>query len=428
MKKVLVVSNNPASNTENNGKTLNFLFSGWPSDRLAQIYFNNEVPTGSSFDNFYKLTGLDQLMANISYNNRCSAGRSISRSSPVGRPSLRSGFISFFKKVINKRFEALKLLARDFSFFGIGGNSRVLRWIDSFNPECIFLVAGNCCFSIDFAVYVSKVKSIPIILYITDDYLISGQAVGPLSDFHRRKLTVRFHKVFSESKCVFVISEYMAKAYFDKFGVTCNTLVNCARVDLRRRPVRTNECLRFVYSGGLHLGRYLSIIQFARILKIAASKLNVTYQFDVFSGQGLDKNKEYEFHENSINFQGGVDWMALQDELISSDFLLHVESFEPENVRKTMFSVSTKLPEYLSSGSCVIAYGPKDVASIRFIKDNFLGVVLSENDDESVKLLMSVIKSKRQRSRYADRSRSYFDTYLAPEVQQAKLYNLINED
>ena len=60
--RVLVVSNNAFSKVGNNGKTLASFFKKFPSDKIAQLYFNSEIPSDNEYKNFFRVTDNEILM------------------------------------------------------------------------------------------------------------------------------------------------------------------------------------------------------------------------------------------------------------------------------------------------------------------------------------------------------------------------------
>ncbi len=54
-KRVLLLGHNSLSDTKANGKVLTSLFSKWPREKIAQLYFWNEWPSMTICDNFFRL-------------------------------------------------------------------------------------------------------------------------------------------------------------------------------------------------------------------------------------------------------------------------------------------------------------------------------------------------------------------------------------
>ena len=94
----------------------------------------------------------------------------------------------------------------------------------------------------------------------------------------------------------------------------------------------------------------------------------------------------------------------------SSDFLVHAESFDSENKKVTMLSISTKIPEYLSSNRCIVAIGPSEIASINLIKENDLGIVLSDyvTLEQNAQILAATIANIEIYNGYCERAAQYF--------------------
>jgi len=86
-----------------------------------------------------------------------------------------------------------------------------------------------------------------------------------------------------------------------------------------------------------------------------------------------------EFRKSGINFKGAVEGIQLRSSILDSDVLLHVESDDSFNRSLTKLSVSTKIPEYLMSGRLVLGFGPEEVASMKILADNKIGVVISSS-------------------------------------------------
>ena len=135
-----------------------------------------------------------------------------------------------------------------------------------------------------------------------------------------------------------------------------------------------------VYSGGLTLGRSEALCEFSMLAIQAGSMAGFQVRVIVHSMEPLDEDLQKTFDSNHIIFRGGLSSSKLKAALQSADFLLHVESDREEFKSKTKLSISTKIPEYLSTGVCVIAYGPADISSIKLIKDNCIGIVVAVSD------------------------------------------------
>ncbi|MCX6624335.1 MAG: hypothetical protein NTY38_25390, partial [Acidobacteria bacterium] len=82
-------------------------------------------------------------------------------------------------------------------------------------------------------------------------------------------------------------------------------------------------------------------------------------------------------HE-ALEFRGGLDAAGVRQVIEESDILVHVESMNRVSRKLTRLSLSTKIPQYLASGRCILAVGPAEVASIRYIQDHEAGMVVTD--------------------------------------------------
>lgn len=59
--KVLIISHNVFSKTDNMGKTLSTYFSSFKSDELAQFYIHSQIPTLDICSNYYRITDKEAI-------------------------------------------------------------------------------------------------------------------------------------------------------------------------------------------------------------------------------------------------------------------------------------------------------------------------------------------------------------------------------
>ena len=76
---------------------------------------------------------------------------------------------------------------------------------------------------------------------------------------------------------------------------------------------------------------------------------------------------------------------------------MHCESFDATEVKYFKYSMSTKIPEYLSVGRPILCYGPNDVCTVSYLRENEVGFVV-ENDQE---LIMAINKLQDIKTRVA---------------------------
>jgi hypothetical protein len=105
---------------------------------------------------------------------------------------------------------------------------------------------------------------------------------------------------------------------------------------------------------------------------------------------------------------------------LESNVLVHAESFDESTRLYTRLSLSTKIPQYLMAGRCVLAYGPAELASIRYVVETGAGLAVStENVDKLAGELEKLISSPALRQAYAERARrAALDRHDAEEERE----------
>lgn len=298
--------------------------------------------------------------------------------------------------LIKKKSSTLALF-RDLMWkFGTWDSKELNEWIQQFKPTEIFAVLGGCIFTHRIAITLSDRYNIPLSTYFTDDYIIGNISTNILQRIHHRQLEKVYIKTLAVSKKSFVIGEKMQEAYQSFFHREFGILVNGIDLKLysKFKPKKIEEQRPIIvsYIGGLHLNRWQSIVNLARI----TSKLDkYCLEYRVFCVSSPDNYILSAFAKAGVLYCGSLDSEGVLKQMEKSHFLLHIESFDDKNRIYTRFSISTKIPEYMASRRGIIAYGPSDVASIEIFKKNKLGCVLTELDTEEMikeKVIMFIQK------------------------------------
>ena len=161
-----------------------------------------------------------------------------------------------------------------------------------------------------------------------------------------------------------------------------NTLL---MMKIRSLDPSRNEIVTIVYAGGLHLDRLSSIEILAKYVENLSSNVRIK----VFSGDSADsKVRKRMSCYKRVELMDPVTSDALRGILRNADILLHVESFDAYYASRTRYSLSTKIPEYLSFGKPILAIGPEFVASMRHLQECSICITQPEVEITKVKRLL----------------------------------------
>lgn len=370
--KVIVIANNPFSKYNNNGKTLEAIFSCFNKEELCQLFFR---PVGNDIDwdfckSFFLVTDQD-LVGKFIHPFRSVVGREIVKDN-----------VSFDETNLAKtpgNAFSWKRLTREYLWKTRLWKTRALdEWLNRENPDLIFFVGGNSAFAYDVVDYIKKSRKLNVVTFFTDDYIIHPIYPNAFSRMHLKMLKKKYVKIISESTRKYCIGEQMANEYSNYYNTSFGSVMNLIDVGVYRPKENTHHIFRKIsYFGGLHLNRWTVISRLASLLPSGL-------ELHVYTFQPIDGQIKESFDNAHVIYHDGVTGDNLSAAISDSDALLHVESDDPHYKAITMLSVSTKIPEYLEACRPVLAVGPTEVASIRLIKDNKVGFVIDSTLDDTL--------------------------------------------
>lgn len=376
--RVLIVTVNPLSSTSNNGKTFASFFEGYPKECIAQLYFHREIPTSNVCDNYYKISDEDIInnILKISKN----IGKKVCRETIVER---------LIPENINNKLKksSMARLARSFLWTSLDlERGDVQQWLDKFNPEIIFFCGGDANYLYNNVLKISRNYNAKIIYYITDDYVLPYFSLNIFTLLNRIWTRNVFKKISNNSSLVLTIGDKMTRIYKEKYGIESKKIMNLVElkeIEIHDKILKNNN-LKFVYVGGLHSNRWKSLSLIGKSLE-RIEKKGLKGELKIYSQYQPEEKILAEMNNKYFsNYCGSLDSEGVKKILDDADVLVHVESFDRNSKMITYLSISTKIPEYMSAGKCILAIGPKDVASIEYLVETNSGYVITSMEDNDI--------------------------------------------
>lgn len=427
MPKFLIISHNSFSKTSNNGKSLESIFGNYSKENLAQLFFSqNEDPDFTFCNNYFKITDTD-IIKNLITLSKSNGGiiNCNSNTNSFSKNKFKNYIFKFLKKNASKI-----ILFRDLLWkVGKWKTPALFKWIKNFNPDIIFYVGGNNGFSHDIATYIQDKYSLPLVTFFTDDYLINPKYDNLLSKIQHHRMNKFYHRTIKKSSLCFTIGELMSKEYSNYFKKDFLYIMNSIPIEPYIIPDKRNNKITISYIGGLHLNRWKMICEFAQIINQIGSSYILS--INVYTTTSLTQEMLQSFTNNHINYRGAVFGTELNKAFNDTDLLLHVESNEQYYRSLTKLSVSTKIPEYLATGKCIIGYGPIEVASMRLLSDNNIGIVISSDNNNNYQGLATALEDYNFRIEIGkngyDFANKYFETKYVREKFHNNIINIIKK-
>lgn len=370
--KILIISHNAFSESVNMGKTLVSYFNDFNANDIAQFYIQAEVPTVDVCKNYYRVTDKDMVKSIFGKKVGCVLGEN---DIEYGRKNVKN-YEGVEKKLHNragKRTPMTYVLRNLLWKLGHWNSKKLKKWIDDFSPDCVFFASGDYSFMYDIALKTAQSRNIPLYVSCMDDYYINNNNKGKFLGTVQYKYYLKHVKKTMEyASAIFCICDSMTEKYSEFFNKKCVTIHTAASFD---EPLSSDKNGKISYIGGLSYGRYVQLADIGRELK----KLGM--ELDVYAPEKSDQIQSYMSAENGINYHGRVSAKEVKEIMAQSMAVVHTESFDEEIKDKVRYSVSTKIADSLMSGTCIFAYGPDDIASVKYLKDNNAAYCVTSKDD-----------------------------------------------
>ena len=401
--KVLVVSHNLISQTTNMGKTLRSYFRDFSPDEVAQFYIHSEVPVdGSICKNYYRFTDVDAVRSVLLPGNRGQLFGAEDIQEDRKHPREDTGALASAYQVGRKRTAGV-YLARELVWkLSRWSNPKLWEWVERFQPDVVFLASGDYGFIYDIAREIADRVNKPLVVSCVDDYYLHEKGEETLFrriHLHGFMRTVR--KTIGRTSALCVICPSMKKEYEKLFGKLCYVLHTPAE---KRNLQRAQAPEGIAYLGNVNLGRNEQLACMGRALQKIVDP-EVPKYIDVYSGEKDPDILKVLTGENGIHFHGEVSSEQVAEIMNSAAAVIHTESFDEKLRRSVRFSVSTKIPDCMTNGPCLIAYGPEEVASISYLQET--GAAWTITDPETLEAkLKEILTNQPLREQIAARART----------------------
>ena len=384
--KVLIIGQ-PFNNNFGGGITQANLFSGWDKEKIAVVctdhMFNN---LNTEICDTYYLLGSEEYKWNFPFNllQRKVLSGSVKVKKSNDKPGLVSAKAKFRTKIIDKYFYPfLEYIGLFHSISKITLSDKLCKWLDEYNPDIIYAQATSregVLFCQLLQEYVKK----PMIYHVMDDWPSTISQKGLFKNFWHKKIDRELRALLDKSTILLSISHDMAEEYKTRYGKNFITFHNPIEIDFWKSHQRKNYELgttpSILYAGRIGPGIETSLETIAK----AIEKVNIQFSRTVkFILQTKDKPLWVDTY-NCVTHKAMVPYEELPRVFAEADFLYLPYDFSDESIRFIKYSMPTKAPEYMISGTPVIMFGPGETALMKDGQRNSWAKVVTENNVEAL--------------------------------------------
>ncbi|MDD4055311.1 MAG: hypothetical protein PHG42_05910, partial [Bacteroides sp.] len=373
--KVLVVSSYKLYIKNNQTSiTLNSYFGTWPKERIAQIVCGvfNEEEKGNLGNNTYILSLKEIAFLRLFLKEK----RIPSATGDDALPVIPTNATLLFR--LKRTFQQFLIATAELCPYIISED--LMRFISNFRPDVIYTTVESPRI-IQLSRKIKSISDIKIIPHFMDDFPTTIFNT-PITKIHRWFVLNKLKNLIATSPSCFCISDSMCTEYKKRYKKEeFYPLMNCVEKyygdsldNCKKRKV-----IKFSYVGGLHLKRDEVLIQLSKYL---SQIKGIRFELNIYTQQSFWDTCKNQFSTfPSVNYGGYLNKEAMLAKMQQSDILVFVESFDSSVQDYTRFSVSTKIPEYLSTGKKILAIGPKGIASIDYLHNNNAAYIISDIGD-----------------------------------------------
>ncbi len=417
--KVLVIAANPFSDVNNNGKTLKSIFSSYAKEELCELYFrpqDNVIGDGTYADSYYAVCEMDIIRSFMRFNKKCGGIQTFDKAKSEAVAQDKT-----YRRFFNSNIKNWKWLRSLMWKTRRWDTAEYRNWIKDRKADVVFALLGSPGVSYTMAEEISESLNIPLAVYFTDDYLIYPIRKGLMEKWRYKRELKAYRQIVRKSTYRFCIGEQMCQEYTQFFGKEFRPIMNCVDVIpfepytmIRPKPV-------FSYFGGLNLHRWKMLCRLSRLLGDKGTVM-------VYTNAEITDEIKTAFINDNVKLGGFVCGDMFRQKMLDSDVLLHIESDDAEYRSITRLSISTKIPEYMMSSRMILGFGPQELASMKLLNDNHLGVVINcdESEDKQKAIINNIIDNGELIKDYAARAYEYAKVHHNKNIISNQLRNEIS--
>ncbi|MBQ9737105.1 MAG: hypothetical protein IJV86_01715 [Clostridia bacterium] len=409
----------------NTSYTYSNLFSTMEEYNISNIYIREELPNDPCCKRYFQIResqiikGLLKRTTKTGREVECGALETEKDTEGIARQR------DFYNKQRGRFYYTKKLIREAIWLLSPWKSKELDLFLKEVKPDIIiFSMEGYIHFNriCRYALKKTKAKGIG---YFWDDNFTYKQRPGNigymvLRFFQRNSLK----KLSKKTNAFWAIAPKTKKEADEFFEIDCILLPKPMEREVSKQESREiEEPVKMFYAGNLMIGRLDSVKLIAEIFE-EINKDKIRMSLDVYTStlipEELKKQgKGIEFHEPVS--QSEV--LRLQQ---NADVLLFAEAITGKERKAARLSFSTKIPDYLSCGKCIIAVGDKDIAPMEYFESE--GVALcAENEEELRENLRRILTEPHIMKEYGEKARLCALKNHSKDKIQEIVRNTINE-
>lgn len=409
--RILIVSNIEWDDRNAFGNTISNFFGNWENAEFFSIYSRSSMPHNSICKTYYSVTIKDivkyffvpwRIGHAFSFHEAFQEKDTIEEKKTI-------------KKIQQSPLYKFVLLCVDSLFNSkIWINKNYKRFVQEVNPDIVFSFGIGDSFILNNIKYLKQQFNVRKVTFFGDDVVASYKHHGLLN---RRRLR-SINKLIGLSDRVYGASEELAEEYTGLFKIKIQPLYKGCEF----MPIKENgtHC-EILYAGNLLYGRFQVLANLADAIAQFNTKAEIKCHLSIYSNTYISKEERNKLEIPSVSsLFPAVPYDEIMTLMNEASIVLHVESFEQEEIEKVRLSFSTKIIDCIQSGAVLMGIGPSETASIKYC-ERIPGAIVVTNPDCILDKLQEVLKDFDGLKKKAQSIRSFGIKYHSMDSNRKAL-------
>lgn len=365
------------------GITFSALFRDWPADRLATVH-NDTVPTTDDVCRQYYRLGPAEISRWPRL--RGSTGNShpaAAAPSPASAPA-SSGLRTIKRWIVGNGWRDTGCLT-----------PQLESWIEAFRPQVLYTILGTIGM-MELIDAIRRRFDLPLVVHFMDDWPSHLYRGGLLSFAARYRMNRLIHRLVGAAAERMAICDAMAEAFTKRYQAPFSVHHNPADMSAIRGWIEQSSPEAIDAKGDgplrvLYVGSIFDNAQAQSLMDIAQAVAKLAnggreIRFDLYSPPHLAER-----FRNQIEIAPAIrlhdtitDDARFFQTIAAADILVLPVNFDADSVRLVRYSMPTKLPAYMASGTATLLYGPPGTAQIEYARRHGWGYVLDREGIDGV--------------------------------------------
>ena len=308
---------------------------------------------------------------------------------------------------------------------------RIVTRAQAFQPDVIYFRPIDSEILFEAVERILAVIHKPLVIHIMDDWP-ERLRINDAAQYQR--LDQRLRHLLSLTSQRLSISQAMADTYRDRYGGDWLPLANGVELAgypaknwLERQPVSAAAPFVIRYMGGLADDmNYASVREIAAAVSSLQASCNVC--LEIYTMDWYRSKAEQDFGKlPGVSIFPIVEASQYCSFLAEADALVIAYNFDPISIAYTRLSLANKMPECLASGVPLLAYGPEEVATIRYLKDaDCAHVVCRQDTDCLAAAIRKLVDDKALCQNLGERGRKHAAEHLSKRRVQSRFISALS--